>query len=314
MKYDPQKHHRRSIRLKGHDYTSPGAYFITICTHQRQCLFGEIIDGEMQLNEFGKWVDACWKRLPTHFPHLQLDRFVVMPNHIHGILTLTPNLSEHPPSHGRGAAFGKPSLQLSPISRPNATPGSESPKRSHSTDSVCPNATPGSESPKRSHSTDSVCPNATPGSESPKRSHPADSVCPNATPGSESPKRSHPADSVCPDATPGLGQPFAQPLINESEPGVAFGREMGVNGVNDLPNAAPLRAGSVGAIVLNFKSVTARRTNQMRKMTSVPVWQRNYYEHIIRDDIALANIQRYIDNNPRSWWQDRLHPDNPSKG
>jgi putative transposase len=70
----------------------------------------------------------------------------------------------------------------------------------------------------------------------------------------------------------------------------------------------------VGAIVLNFKSVTARRINQMRKMTSVPVWQRNYYEHIIRDDIALANIQRYIDDNPRSWWQGRLHPDNPSKG
>ena len=286
MKYDPQKHHRRSIRLKGHDYTSPGAYFITICTHQRHCLFGEIVDGEMQLNEFGKWVDACWNRLPTHFPHLQLDRFVVMPNHIHGILTLTPNPSEPPPSHGRGAAFGRPSTQLSPISRPNATPGSESP--------VCPNATPGSENP--------VCPNATPGSESP--------VCPNATPGSENPKRSRSVDSVYPNAMPGLGQP----LINESEPGVAFGREMGVNGVNDLPNAAPLRAGSVGAIVLNFKSVTARRINQMRKMTSVPVWQRNYYEHIIRDDIALANIQRYIDDNPRSWWQDRLHPDNPSKG
>jgi REP element-mobilizing transposase RayT len=103
MKYDPQKHHGRSIRLKGHDYTSPGAYFITICTHQRQCLFGEIIDGEMQLNEFGKWVDACWKRLPTHFPHLQLDRFVVMPNHIHGILTLTPNPNEPPPIPPVGA-------------------------------------------------------------------------------------------------------------------------------------------------------------------------------------------------------------------
>ena len=188
MKYDPQKHHRRSIRLKGHDYTSPGAYFITICTHQRQCLFGEIVDGEMQLNEFGKWVDACWQRLPTHFPHLQLDRFVVMPNHIHGILTLTHTPNEHPPSNGRGAAFGKPSMQLSPISRPNATPGSASP--------VCPNATPGSESQKRSHSFDPVC-----------------------------------ANPIDPNATPGSGQP----LINESEPGVAFGREMGVNGVNGLP-------------------------------------------------------------------------------
>jgi putative transposase len=62
---------------------------------------------------------------------------------------------------------------------------------------------------------------------------------------------------MCPDATPGLGQP----LIYESEPGVAFGREMGVSSVSDLPNAAPLRGGSVGAIVLNFKSVTTRRIN-----------------------------------------------------
>ena len=195
MKYDPQKHHRRSIRLKGHDYTSPGTYFITICTHQRQCLFGEIVDGEMQLNEFGKWVDACWQRLPTHFPHLQLDRFVVMPNHIHGILTLTHNPNEHTPSNGRGAAFGKPSMQLSPISRPNATPGSESQDRSHSFDPVCANP-----------------------------------IDPNATPGSDQ-DQSHSFDPVCANTIANLDQP----LMNESEPGVAFGREMGVNGVNGLP-------------------------------------------------------------------------------
>jgi hypothetical protein len=131
---------------------------------------------------------------------------------------------------------------------------------------------------------------------------------PNATPGSGE-DRSHSVDPVCSDTIPHSDQP----LMNESEPGVAFGQEMVVNGMKGLPNAAPLRAESVGAIVLNFKSVTTRRINQMRKMTSVPVWQRNYYEHIIRDDIALANIQQYIDNNPRTWWQDQLHPDNPSK-
>jgi len=272
MKYDPQKHHRRSIRLKGHDYTASGAYFITICTHQRQCLFGKIVDGEMQLNEFGNWVDACWKRLPTHFSHLQLDRFVVMPNHMHGILVLTHNPNEPTPSNGRGAAFGRSSMQLPTILRPNATPGSGQ-DRSHFTNPDCPNP-----------------------------------IDPDATFGLE-PDRSHFVDPVCSDTIPNSDQP----LMNESEPGVAFGREMVVNGINGLPNAAPLRAGSVGAIVLNFKSVTARRINQMRKMTSVPVWQRNYYEHIIRDDIALANIQKYIDNNPRSWWQDQLHPDNPSK-
>ena len=78
-------------------------------------------------------------------------------------------------------------------------------------------------------------PNAMSGSESPMRSHSTDSVCFDATPGSESPMRSHSVDSVCFNAMPGSGQPFAQPLINESEPGVAFGREMGVNSMNDLP-------------------------------------------------------------------------------
>ncbi|MBD1867833.1 hypothetical protein H6F95_11090 [Cyanobacteria bacterium FACHB-471] len=86
MKYDLDKHHRRSIRLKGYDYTAVGMYFITICDYQRDCLFGEIINSEMQLNQLGQRVDACWQRLPFYFSNLNLDAFVIMPNHIHGIL------------------------------------------------------------------------------------------------------------------------------------------------------------------------------------------------------------------------------------
>jgi hypothetical protein len=89
MAYDPEKHHRRSIRLKGYDYTQPGAYFITICTHGRECLFGEIIDGEMHLNEAGQIVVQTWQDLPNHVPNVQLDAFVVMPNHVHGIIIIT---------------------------------------------------------------------------------------------------------------------------------------------------------------------------------------------------------------------------------
>ncbi len=89
MTYDPEKHHRRSIRLKGYDYTQPGAYFITICTHGRECLFGEIIDGEMHLNEAGPIVVQTWWDLPNHVPNVQLDAFVVMPNHVHGIIIIT---------------------------------------------------------------------------------------------------------------------------------------------------------------------------------------------------------------------------------
>ena len=88
MKYNPDKHHRRSIRLQGYDYSQPGIYFITLCTQNRECLFGEILNGEMRLNEFGKIAHQCWLEIPQHFPHVQLDEFVVMPDHIHGIIVL----------------------------------------------------------------------------------------------------------------------------------------------------------------------------------------------------------------------------------
>ena len=88
MQYNPDKHHRRSIRLQGYDYSQPGIYFITICTKNHECLFGEILNGEMRLNDFGKIAHQCWLEIPNHFPHIQLDEFVIMPDHIHGIIIL----------------------------------------------------------------------------------------------------------------------------------------------------------------------------------------------------------------------------------
>lgn len=237
MKYDPAKHHRRSIRLKGYDYTAAGAYFITICTHYRECLLGEIVDGAIQLNPLGQLVHAHWQRLPHYFVNLQLDAFVVMPNHIHGILYLnTPR---------RGAAFGNHLSDIDENQIPNATP---TPNLSESSENHIPNAMS------------------------------------NAT------------------------QAF--------EPGVAFGRDGKDDRVNHIPNAVPLQrlvGGSVGAIVLNFKSVTTRRINQIRRSQGTPIWQRNYYEHVIRNEKSLQFIRQYIDNNPSSWRQDQLHPGNPSK-
>jgi REP element-mobilizing transposase RayT len=84
-----QKHHRRSIRLKDYDYARPGAYFVTICTRGRECLFGEIVNGEMCLNIAGEAVVACLQNLPRHFSNVELVAFVVMPNHIHGIIVIT---------------------------------------------------------------------------------------------------------------------------------------------------------------------------------------------------------------------------------
>jgi REP element-mobilizing transposase RayT len=86
MIYNPAKHHRRSIRLKGYDYSLPGYYFITVCSHDRACLFGHIDDSKMQLNEFGKIVRNEWDKSFVIRRELLPDEFVVMPNHFHGIV------------------------------------------------------------------------------------------------------------------------------------------------------------------------------------------------------------------------------------
>ena len=91
MNYNPEKHHRRSIRLKGYDYTREGAYYFTICCHQRRCLLGGIEADVMHLNIVGATVKAVWESLPHHFPLIELDAFVLMPNHVHGIIVITDN-------------------------------------------------------------------------------------------------------------------------------------------------------------------------------------------------------------------------------
>jgi len=88
MRFDPDKHHRRSIRLRGYDYTRAGAYFVTICTQNRECLFGNIVEGEIWLNDAGHMVQSVWNELSQHYPGVDVDAFVVMPNHIHGIIVL----------------------------------------------------------------------------------------------------------------------------------------------------------------------------------------------------------------------------------
>ncbi|MFN4294850.1 MAG: transposase, partial [Thermoflexales bacterium] len=108
MTYDPQKHHRRSIRLKGYDYSQAGAYFITIVAQDRACLFGEVVDGEMRLNDAGRMVWDEWNALPDRFPGLELDAFVVMPNHVHGIIVLTGSAPDDAPAPAVGAGLGGP--------------------------------------------------------------------------------------------------------------------------------------------------------------------------------------------------------------
>jgi len=181
MSYDPNRHHRRSIRLRGYDYTRAGMYFVTICAKDRECLLGEVAGGEMRVNRQGEIVAAYWQAMPRHFSNLELDAFVIMPNHMHGIIMIVG--AKHLPQF------------------PNA-------------------------SPLRS---------------------------------SQPPHGTQPA--------------------------------------------------SLAAIVQNFKSVSARKINLARGTPGAPVWQRNYYEHIVRNQADLQRIREYVANNPLKWDLDQLHPD-----
>ena len=88
MKYDHYIYHRRSTRLQGYDYSQAGAYFVTICTQDRECLFGGIIAGEMRLNDAGHMVYRIWNDLSVKYLGIETDEFVVMPNHVHGIIVI----------------------------------------------------------------------------------------------------------------------------------------------------------------------------------------------------------------------------------
>ncbi len=89
MRYDPAVHHRRSLRLKGYNYADAGAYFVTICTRDKECLFGEVVDGEMRLNRHGLIVREEWIRSAQIRTEVELDEYVVMPNHMHAIVMIS---------------------------------------------------------------------------------------------------------------------------------------------------------------------------------------------------------------------------------
>jgi REP element-mobilizing transposase RayT len=177
MIYNPDKHRRRSIRLKGYDYSQPGAYFVTICAHNREMLFGDIIDNAMIMNEYGEMVEYTWYDLHNHNHNIKLDDFVIMPNHVHGVIII---------------------------------------------------------------------------------------------------------NGIGPDAV-GAGSKPAPTTMNHKQHGLS-------------------------EIIRQFKTFSARHINKIRQSPGIHVWQRNYYEHIVRDENELNRIRKYIIENPLNWDMDNENP------
>jgi len=189
--YNPNIHHRHSIRLSGYDYSQEGLYFITICVQDRKCLFGKIVGVEnlqpkMILNDAGKIADNCWLEIPEHFPNAVLHEHIVMPNHIHGIIELIKSGSHN-------------------------------------------------------------------------------------------------------DSESNNGVQIFEPRRNQFQ--------------KIIPH-------SIGSIVRGYKIGVTKwfrnNTVVVQNFEPQPIWQRNYYEHIIRDEKSYQRISEYIINNPKNWKEDNF--------
>ncbi|HEY5593313.1 MAG TPA: transposase [Paludibacter sp.] len=204
MPYNPDKHHRRSIRLKGYDYSRAGLYFITICCQDRICRFGHVDNGEMVLNEFGQIAYNEWCNLPKRFANFELDVFQIMPNHMHGIIVL---------NNAVGAGF-------TPAQNGN----------------------------------------------NPENDTPAQNV------------------AVAQNETDIIQWAGASP--------------------------APTTNASISDIVGAYKSLVANGCLDIYKSnnkTMGKLWQRDYYEHIIRNEQSYQTITNYIIDNPAKWNEDKFY-------
>jgi putative transposase len=184
MPYDPDRYHRRSIRLRGYDYAQVGTYFVTVCVHGRECVLGAIDGDRVRLSEAGQVVLSTWQRLPLRFPRIACDAFVVMPNHIHGIIMIV-----------------------------------------------------------------------------------------------------NPGQTGIRSVGAGLALPSSDTFLTRNQ---------------GTPRGAP----TLGHIVGAFKSVSAVACNRLLDRRGVPFWQRNYWEHVIRDDDDLNHLRDYIESNPARWAED----------
>ena len=242
MKFNPKIHHRRSIRLRGYDYSREAAYFITICAQDRRCIFGSIENGEMKLNELGCIAHQAWAKLPERWPHLELGAFQIMPNHMHGILII----SHHPPVRATLAVAPPDAQENTEQSGPKENT-SEKPETTTAESEKTEPETAESRATAEFRATARVAPT-----------------------------------TVAPTAT-----------------------------TADSTKKQWLERPSIGQIVAAYKSIVV--TDWLKQISTNKqgrrfgkMWQRNFWEHIIRDEGAFQRISAYIVNNPKKWDEDKF--------
>jgi REP element-mobilizing transposase RayT len=311
MPYDPQKHHCRSIRLKDYDYTQPGAYFVTLVTYQRESLFGQIVGGKIQLTPLGEIVQQEWTRSTQLRREIELNdqEFVIMPNHLHGIVWLLHPAASNP----FVGADGVRPMTVDPGAR-----GAPQPYRDDDgiarddTDNVgADGIRPGNAVRLDGVRPTTVDPGAR-GAPQPYRDDDgiarddADDVWADGI---------HPGNAVRPmdGVRPMTVDPGARgaPQPYRDDDGVARddADDVGADGTRPAPRRIRREAQSLASFVAGFKaSVTSRAR---RELDAWNIWQRNYYEHIIRNEAELAQIRIYIQTNPLRWDADQLHPSAP---
>jgi len=279
MSQSPTHHHRRSIRQKGYDYAQEGIYFITICVQDRLCLFGRVENGEMVLNEFGNVAQNELLITTKIRSNVQLDAFVVMPNHVHVIIHITHSID---PSDAtcRGELH-------SPI---NETDECNSPNNETGELHSPINETDECNSPI--NETDEL---HSPNNETDECNSPINETDELNSPINETGECNSPINETGECNSPINETGECNSPINEN-----------VDNTRGECNS-PLRGPSqtVGAIVRGYKSAV---TKQLKTLGfSGKLWQRNYYEIIIRTPESYENISNYIENNPANWKKDKFN-------
>jgi putative transposase len=323
---DPRAHQRRSIRLKGYDYAQPGAYFVTICTANRQPILGEIVNGAMRLSAAGRIVEQEWRRLVRHFPNIRLDAYVIMPNHLHGIIVINESVGATRIMQDVTPEPDAPG-QINDLSDGDGSPVREA-SMVGATRHMLIKAMDGNAPVEINHLPDTI---GSPGQDGATRTM-QDMTPEPDTPGQINDLSDRDGSPVQEESMVGATRPMPikamdgnAPLEINHLPDTIGSPKQGGATLADQHEAtfdrdgSPVRegrpkgpgAGSLGAMIGQFKSRVTRRIWSLAAYDHIPIWHRNYYEHIIRNEIEWGRICEYIHNNPACWAEDLYHPNRP---